>query len=316
MNYKKRILVVRLSALGDVAILEPVLRHRASLCPDCLFLLAAPSLLEPLFRGIDNLQFLPTKKDSSRNLYNYLSTFSPDLVLDLHFVNRTIGLDFFFLLHQVPVFVLKKYFPRNKPSWERYNDVFDSAGLVNDGLLFTQSTDFWQIPHSINHKYTIGIAPFAQHKGKIWPESHLRSLLNLLNDDGRFQVLLFGAKNESSVLESWSNNLLNVSSIAGKFSFEEELRMIEGLDLMLSMDSSNMHFASSLGIPVFSIWGATHPCRGFYGWRQNPNWAIQKDFHCRPCSKYGKKPCKYGDYRCLNTISATEVFQRVSEMLV
>ena len=57
-DYSKRVLVVRLSALGDVAILEPVLRQRALANTDVLFLLAAPPRLEPLFRGMDNVQYI------------------------------------------------------------------------------------------------------------------------------------------------------------------------------------------------------------------------------------------------------------------
>ena len=74
------------------------------------------------------------------------------------------------------------------------------------------------------------------------------------------------------------------------------------LDVMLSMDSANMHLASLTGIPVVSVWGATHPMAGFLGYNQDPENVIQIDLECRPCSIYGNKPCQRGDYACLQNI--------------
>ena len=105
-----------------------------------------------------------------------------------------------------------------------------------------------------------------------------------------------------------------MESLAGRFGFEEELDRIASLDVMVSMDSANMHFASCMGVPVVSVWGATHPCRGFYGWGQNPSWAVQKDMDCRPCSKYGNKPCSKGDYPCMNGIEPMDVVERIEEV--
>jgi ADP-heptose:LPS heptosyltransferase len=84
---------------------------------------------------------------------------------------------------------------------------------------------------------------------------------------------------------------------------------------MISMDSANMHMASLVGTPVVSIWGATHPFAGFMGWGQDPNNAIQLDMDCRPCSIFGNKPCKRGDYACLNGISPKQVLEHIEALL-
>ena len=113
----------------------------------------------------------------------------------------------------------------------------------------------------------------------------------------------------------WAGKYEGVESLAGRFGFEEELERIAALDVMVSMDSANMHFASCLGIPVVSIWGATHPCRGFYGWKQDPAWAVQKEMDCRPCSTDGKKPCQKGDYPGLKGIEPIAVMERIEGVL-
>ena len=143
----------------------------------------------------------------------------------------------------------------------------------------------------------------------------MEQLVAMLNDTGRYQMLLFGSRDEAPLLEEWAGKYPCVESRAGRQTFAEELRLIASLDLMVSMDSANMHFASCLGVPVVSIWGATHPCRGFYGWRQDSVWAVQTDMDCRPCSKYGNKPCRFKDYPCLKGIDPIEVMKRIERTL-
>ena len=71
-----------------------------------------------------------------------------------------------------------------------------------------------------------------------------------------------------------------------------------------------MHLASLVGTRVVSIWGATHPYAGFLGYGQRESDCIQRALDCRPCSIYGNKKCRYGDYRCLD-IPAEEVAKRI-----
>ena len=94
-----------------------------------------------------------------------------------------------------------------------------------------------------------------------------------------------------------------------------ELTFMSTLDIMISMDSANMHLASLVGIPVVSIWGATHPYAGFMGWGQSIDNAIQIDLPCRPCSIYGNKPCMRGDYACLKNISPEQIVEKVEAVI-
>ena len=306
-----RLLVVRLSALGDVAILEPVLRQRALLNPDVLFLVAGPPRLEPLFRGMVNVQYVPTeKRQKPRELFRQLSALKPDRVADMHHVLRVIGMDWLFRLHGVRVHCIRKHTARSIPSWQRYDRVLARCGLK--GLL--SGGDYWQAKAPAERPPVVGVAPFAQHEGKIWPLDRMERLVAMLSRK-EYIVLLFGSAAEADILEPWAEKYAGVESLAGKYGFAEELERIAALDVMVSMDSANMHFASCKGVPVVSIWGATHPCRGFYGWRQNPAWAVQKEMDCRPCSKYGNKPCRKGNYPCLKGIEPVEVMERIERVL-
>ena len=87
------------------------------------------------------------------------------------------------------------------------------------------------------------------------------------------------------------------------------------LDAMVSMDSSNMHLASLTGTPVVSVWGATHPYAGFLGWGQSTDNIVQIDLECRPCSIYGQKPCRRGDYACMNGIAPETIIEKIEHIL-
>ena len=107
----------------------------------------------------------------------------------------------------------------------------------------------------------------------------------------------------------------NVMAIYGKMSLGEEMNLISNLDCVVSMDSLVMHLAALTATPVVSVWGATHPSLGFMGYGCNLDNVIQLEMNCRPCSVYGQKRCKYGDYRCINNISPHLIAEKVSEII-
>jgi len=96
-----------------------------------------------------------------------------------------------------------------------------------------------------------------------------------------------------------------------KHGFIDEYALLGKCDLMLTMDSANMHLASLMGLKAVTIWGATAPACGFQGFGQDASDDIQLDMACRPCSIYGERECRYGDYRCLKNIPPDVVVKRV-----
>ena len=93
---------------------------------------------------------------------------------------------------------------------------------------------------------------------------------------------------------------------------------MERLDAMVAVDSSNMHLASLMNLPVVSIWGGTHPDVGFAPFGQNPDNIIQisrDDLPCRPCSVYGRENCYRGDFACLYRIEPEVVAKRIVDVI-
>ena len=213
-------------------------------------------------------------------------------------------------------------------SVERYAQTFDRAGFA---LQPARSFQFPPFPsaerelaaflnqHALSSKPWLGIAPFAQHTQKMWPFDRFAPLLATLFKGPPLTVFLFGGgPEEVAQLETLRQSFPQVVLVAGQLSMAAELALIRQLDGMLCMDSGNMHLAALSGVPVVSIWGATHPDAGFGPWGQGDEAVLQIPtdvLTCRPCSVFGNKPCWRGDLACLNDISVDAVAERVKQML-
>ncbi|MDR1632884.1 MAG: glycosyltransferase family 9 protein [Dysgonamonadaceae bacterium] len=329
-------LVIRLSSLGDVAILIPSLYSVASKNPDDKFLLVTKKPLQPLFfNKPDNLTVFPVQTKGEhkgfwgliraiRELNRMVNSLGiKDIkVADLHAVIRSFAVDFFFRLKGAKIAVINKSRKDKKAlvrkqnkklaplqtSFDRYQEVFRKLGYdthLNFNGFYpkeNKKTGTW-----------IGIAPFAKHLGKIYPFEQMEAVVRILNDRPATKIFLFGGKEECALLEEWTKKYEHVESVAGLMPFPDELSLMNRLDVMLSMDSANMHLASLVNTPVVSVWGATHPYAGFYGYNQNLGNAAQIDLPCRPCSIFGNKPCWRKDYACLTGISPQVIADKVNE---
>lgn len=316
----KHILCLRFSAFGDVAMTAVVLRAYAADNPSVRFTLAGPARLAPLFNGPSNLALFPiNKKEGVRAIYASLKSLqTPTYVVDLHSVLRTLLLRTRFWLTGIPVAYLHKgrvarrRLLRHKDGaspmasmFQRYDDTLRRAGLCS--RFVASAASFWNAPNRVK---CVGIAPFARHEGKQWPIAYMEEVVAWLSRQG-YRVLLFGGgPQEEARLALWARTYEHVENKAG-LPFEKELEAIQTVALMVTMDSANMHFASWAHVPVVSIWGATHPSAGFYGWRQDPSWAVQADMPCRPCSIFGNKPCAQGTYACLRALKPAAVIQQL-----
>lgn len=339
----KRLLVMRFSAMGDAAMTIPVLYALATQHPQLRITMLTRTRFVPLFewlpanvlvRGVDFAQH--DGIIGLTRLYNRLKDGHFDAVADLHDVLRSKYLRTCFSMAGTRVAVIDKgrrekkelighgqTHPALKPMMERYAEVFRSLGfdidLSEPIRMDLRHESMAPVRALVGRKQAgekwVGIAPFAAHAQKIYPLERMQQVANLLADKG-YKVLLFGAgKKEADILAQWEkptskeNAPFSIQSVCGKLGgLKNEMLLMAQLDLMISMDSANMHIASIFGTPVLSIWGATHPKAGFSGYGQPADTELQRpDLPCRPCSIYGKTPCQFGDLRCMDIQPGTVV---------
>jgi ADP-heptose:LPS heptosyltransferase len=335
-----RLLVIRTSAMGDVALTTPVLTGMRKQYPDVEIVLLTRQPFKPFFSSIQGLNlFLPDLKLRHKGFSGLVRLFKDinrqseiDYVIDLHDVLRSKILRFFFRLTGVPVAVIdkgrsekrrlisgKKKF-RLKHSVERYCDVFAKAGFPvtpeKGQSIFSSEEDLRKTDSIINNQVllNIGVAPYAKHKLKMWPEENMIRLLTLIADKKKATFWLFGGKEESERMSVFQSKVHGSVNMIGKLTLDEELALMSRLDVMIAMDSSNMHMAALVGTKVISIWGGTDPLSGFGAWGQPEDFSILipvDELICRPCTVYGKGECKRGDFACMNWLTPEIVFKKI-----
>jgi len=346
---RQHILVIRFSALGDVAMIVPVVYALAQQYPNVRITVLSRSFARPLFDDLaPNVNFMEADLKGEYHgvkglnaLYRRLVAKQFTHVADLHSVLRSNYLRVRFNLGHFKVQHIQKH--RNKrrqllagktgdkkplPStFQNYLDVFSRLGFPIDNIDFTsifpeEGGNLNMLPKAIGQKRTweqwIGIAPFAAHKGKVYPKEKMEQVLEMIATRyPKARIFLFGrGKDEEQTFPKWEKQMPQCTFVAWHLeSLHQELILMSHLDVMLSMDSANMHLASLTGTPVVSVWGATHPMAGFMGWKQNPDNALGLDLDCRPCSIYGQKKCKFEDYHCLTGITPEMIANKIANVI-
>ena len=338
----RSILIIRLSAMGDVAMTVPVVAELRRAYPDLRITVLTRDFFRPFFRDIKGIDFLiPDFGGRHKGFWGLVRLWREagrfDMVADLHDVIRSKFIRKLFVLGGSSVVHIDKGSkekkkltrPKNKvfkqlePTVNRYRNVFTTLGFDIPPVKAPKRRIIPLKPaltavtgeRKENEKW-IGIAPFAQHRGTIYPLDKMTEAIKLISQIPNSRLFIFGGgSQEKEYAEKVEKSIPGVTSIIGKLSLDQELDLISNLDVMLSMDSSSMHMASLFGVPVVSIWGATHPFSGFLGLGQNHSMAIGLNMECRPCSIYGNKPCIRGDYQCMQGIAPQMVFDKVETTL-
>jgi len=346
---KEHILIIRFSALGDVAMAVPVVYSLARQYPDLRITVLSRGYARPLFEDLaPNVGFMEADLKMEYKgvrglnaLYRRLAAKQFTAVADLHNVLRSGFLRMRFNLGRYHVEHINKHrkgrrhltsfhhkqLQQQPTSFENYTQVLERLGypvkIDFQSIFPPEGGDLSLLPPPMNVKGAtdqwIGIAPFAAHEGKVYPPQLMRQVIELLTrEHPQARIFFFGRGDEEEYFfKEWCQTFpqcLYASHVLGPI--RQELILMSHLDVMLSMDSANMHLASLTGIPVVSIWGATHPYAGFMGWGQSKDNAIQVDLDCRPCSIFGQKPCRRGDYACLNNISPETVYKKIDTLLL
>ena len=338
MQKPNHILVLRFSAMGDVAMIVPVLRALTQQYPSLKITVVTRAFFSPFFRDLKNVDvFSADLKGRHKGILGLfklskeLKALDFDVVADLHNVLRSKILKLFFAGKKVKqidkgrsekkALVTGENFKQLKTTHQRYSDVFEELGFPIDLLnpSFCKKVELSsKLKSFIAHPELpiIGIAPFAAFEGKMYPMELMKLVINQLSKDHNI-ILFGGGTKEILQLNTIESQTKNTKSIAGKLSLDEELDIITNLDIMLAMDSGNAHMAAMLGVKVTTIWGVTHPFAGFAPFNQPDNYQLLADrklYPKIPTSIYGNKHHE-GYENATASISPETVVEKVTTII-
>ena len=249
MSKSDKILILRFSALGDVAMTVPVVASFLKAYPDKNVVVVSRAFANKLFSPMKGVTFVAIDPNGKHKgvkglwlLFKTLRAMGPySFVADLHSVLRTQFLTALFRMSGTKVIQIdkgrkeKKELVRKnnkrliplKSTFTRYYEVFEKAGFNFsldgfDGKKIYLS-DKKELPHAAFAipGHHIGIAPFAGHIWKTWPLEKMKKLVEQL-DAQSHQIYLFGGRGkEQKTLESWSHEMDNVHCLAGQLTRTE-----------------------------------------------------------------------------------------------
>jgi heptosyltransferase II len=169
----------------------------------------------------------------------------------------------------------------------------------------------------------IAIAPGSVWATKRWPAEKYAALAQSLLEQKNTGLVLLGSKEESTAGEvilarlscldkrfDVENRLLN---LVGRTSLADLNGIYPRLQMLISNDSSAIHYASAFNIPTLAIFGATVPAMGFSPLADGSQVA-GVTLSCRPCSAHGPMVCPLGHFKCMMDLSVESVLAKQSSM--
>ncbi len=318
----KRILVIKLSSLGDLAHALPAaraLKDRTGAAIDWV--------TQPEYAGL-----LACCPDVERTILfprrNFVRGFFPFLWA-LRRERYDAILDFQGLMKSALVARLARGAQRMGPAWARESahwyydaqpkratgprrhavkELMDIANLVAPGedgppgprLNFPKvENDGCPGPH-------VAFAPFSRWDTKDWPIEQFTELGRRLAAEMGCRICIVGGRENEAQGEGLARQIgERAHNLCGKTDLVELCSWLKSMDLLVSVDSGPLHWADAMGVPVVAIYGATDPART--GPFHQMDRVVAKDgLACRPCHS---RTCARGDLACLRTLDVEAVFQ-------
>jgi heptosyltransferase-1 len=171
------------------------------------------------------------------------------------------------------------------------------------------SMDAFLCENGVENKDLVAINPMAKWKTKLWESEKFAVLADRLQKELSCQVLFTGSSKDREDLDRIIERMDEKAiNLAGQTHLKELAYLYSRCRLLVSTDTGPMHIAAAMGCPVVALFGPTAPWRtGPYG---EGHVVIREDMTCSPCLK---KKCDH--LRCMKEITVERVFDAVEQRL-
>jgi heptosyltransferase-2 len=176
----------------------------------------------------------------------------------------------------------------------------------------------WQQRLKDHQGKVILIAASSQWGTKRWPQESFAELMGRLRHIPDVLIVLLGSSAERGYIneiEKGTGGLPQLLNVAGETTLDDLRAIFAKADLVISNDSSPVHYASAFNVPTLAIFGATVPQMGFAPLADHSVSLGRDGLACRPCSLHGPEVCPLGHFKCMKTLTPDEVWQCCAKML-
>lgn len=347
MRDAEKILLIRLSSIGDIILSSPLIRCLRNKFPNSQIDFLVRNDYSDLIKynpHINNVIEFNTRGgfDSLKNLTRQLKQENYDVVLDIHNSLRSRYIRCFSKPKGVHVvdkqtaarFCLVNFklnlYKKDIPVAERYLETAKELGVENDkkGLeVFLPDNQQIKIAEKLlqvrssDIKLIVGVAPSAKHNTKKWQAGKYVELLARLVSEQDSLVLAFGGIEDKKEIDDIVNKVNDITKKQAALNFAGELSLLENAaafdycNVVICNDTGLMHLAAARKKKVVAIFGPTVREFGFFPYGTENIVIENKTLRCRPCSHIGSKTCPKKHFKCMEDISSEKVYTEVKHIL-
>ncbi|MDY0150192.1 MAG: glycosyltransferase family 9 protein [Kiritimatiellia bacterium] len=158
----------------------------------------------------------------------------------------------------------------------------------------------------------VAFAPFSRWATKNWPLEKFAELGRRLVAEMGCHIRIIGGPSDQAAGEKLAVQIgEGARNMCGQTDLPGLCALLKAMDLLVTVDSGPMHWADAMGVPLVAIFGATDPDRtGPY--RQREQVVVREDLDCRPCHA---RTCARSDLACLRMLEVEQVYQKVLAQL-
>ena len=324
----KKILIIRLSSLGDIVLTQSAVKAVRDDFPDAkihyLTKRVFSSIVE-MFECVDEIHYWEEKY----TLLTNLRKLKFDLAIDLHSKLNTFLIKSFIKAKQTATYnkehLLRRQIVKKKTDITISSTVglyFTALEKIGIKALFAEPRLFpkknIKLPNILEnegHKKNIGIFPGALHSTKQFPVEKLAESIDSIPAEWNCKFIIFGSKAEKGLTEKLNYlTETKIVDICGELDLQQLVTAIDNMNVVISNDSGPMHIAAALQKPQIAIFGATHPKLGFAPLNKKAV-ILSADLKCQPCSLHGSKVCPLDHFNCMKQVSAVDILKTLKIML-
>lgn len=334
----ERILIIRLTALGDVVLATPALRALRAANPNARIDWLVHKAYAPVLEANPHLSSLITYDQAGEHagaaglvrLRNQLRRQRYDLVVDLQAKPKTAALRRALGAKGVAVIrkrtraeLLRAVVGMERPlvryhATELYLNALAALNVPPQGpALECVPTDAGRseaaklLGEGQDQRF-VALAPGARWATKRWEPARFAEVGNRLADAGH-ELLLIGGPGDGAELDAVRAGLRRPALDTRALGVAGVVAAIARCKALVAGDSGPVHLADALGVPTVALYGPTAPRR--WAPRDPRHRIIHADLVCSPCSNHGSRRCPIGTHRCMKDISAEHVAAAALDVL-
>ncbi len=327
----RRILMIRLSSLGDIILTTPVLRLLRESWPAARIDFVLKTEFQEVLRAhpcVDRLVLVDTR-EPLRHTIRALRETHYDLVLDLHRTWRSVWLYHgsrarqrlayrkYTLRRALLVHCKWNTLPYTASVPERYAlplrrlgvdrpltqpEIYVDAGSTLAVEQYLADAGLHAVP-----RCWIAVAPGARWKTKQWPVERFASAAQELAARYDATIVMLGDRDDRAVAQAFRQHVTApVIDTVGQLPLMQTAALLQQCRLLLCNDSGLMHMATALSVPVVAVFGPTVEAFGFYPFLAAAQ-VVSHPLACRPCTTKGANRCPRIHHDCMQRIVPEQV---------